>query len=164
MKSKTAEAQNSDDPRLTFIYQEAVRGLLHQQGVVESMNARAGNLIFTTAFATSLLGPTALSNGLGPWDWTALILLFFIGILVAFMLWPYHNYAFRFDPEELLGEYIDGEEHTTMSRIHRTLALRIKTDMAKNWRIIQRLRIALQFSLVFLLIEILALFFSIGST
>ena len=155
--------QNNDDPRLAFIYQEAVRGLLHQQGVVESMNARAGNLIFTTAFATSLLGATALSNGLGPWDWTAMVLLFFIGALVAFMLWPYHNYTFRFNPEELLSRYIDGEEHMTMSAINRTLALRIKADMASNWRIIQRLRVALQLSLVFLLIEILALLFSIGS-
>lgn len=152
-----------DDPRLAFIYQEAVRGLLHQQGVVESMNARAGNLIFTTAFATSLLGGPALLNGLVFWDWAALMLLFLIGILVAFMLWPYHKYVFRFDPAELLSQYVDGQEQATMSVIHRNLALRIKADMTSNWRIIQRLRIALQFSLVFLLLEILALLLSIGN-
>lgn len=156
------ESENSDDPRLDFVYREAVRGLVHQQGVVESMNARAGNLIFTTAFATSLLGTTALSNGLGLWDWAALILLFLIGVLVAFMLWPYHKYAFRFDPEELINQYVDTKERMTMSAINRALALRIKADIASNWRIIQRLRIALQFSLVFLLLEILALLLSIA--
>lgn len=156
------ESQTDNDPRTAFIYQEAIRGLTHQQGVVESMNARAGNLIFTTAFATSLLGTTALSNGLGIWDWIALALLFLIGALVVFMLWPYHNYTFRFDPEELLSQYVDGKEHTTMSAIHRALALRVKKDMANNWRIIQRLRVALQFSLVFLLFEILALLVSIS--
>jgi len=162
VKTSPAAAKD-DDPRLAFIYQEAVRGLLHQQGVVESLNARAGNMIFATAFATSLLGSTALTNGLGFWDWAAMCLLFLIGALAAFMIWPYHNYAFRFDPGTLLEEYVDGKEHTTMSTINRSLALRIKEDMASNWRIIQRIRIALQFSLAFFLLEILALLFSIAS-
>lgn len=120
-------------------------------------------MIFATAFVTSLLGSTALTDGLGFWDWTAMVLLFLIGVLVAFMVWPYRNYAFRFDPEALLDEYVDHKKHVTMSIIYRTLALRIKKDMASNWRVIQRLRIALQLSLFFLLLEILALLFSIGS-
>lgn len=161
--SKTAKSRDNDDPRLAFVYQEAVRGLVHQQGVVESMNARAGNMIFATAFATSLLGTTALSNGFGFWDWAAMVFLFFIGALVVFMVWPYHNYTFRFDPEELLDQYIDKKGHTTMSTIYRTLALRIKADMASNWRVIQRIRVALQLSLFLLLLEILALLFSIAT-
>ncbi|MDX8501737.1 hypothetical protein RFM99_25395 [Mesorhizobium sp. VK4C] len=145
-----------DDPRLAFIYQEAVRGLTHQQTVVENMNTRAGSLIFATAFANSLLGGAALSNGLGLWDWTAVALLFGIGGLIVFMLWPYHQYAFRFDPEELLNQYVDGDRLASMSAMHRALALRIKADMAGNWRIIQRLRMALQIALLFLLLDILA--------
>jgi|GEM_PF-1930646 len=162
-EAKHSESQEDTGPQVAFIYQEAIRGLTHQQGVVESMNARAGNLIFTTAFATSLLGATALSNGVGIWDWIALILLFFIGALVVFMLWPYHNYSFRFDPGELLDRYVDGKERATMPAIHRALALRVKEDMASNWQIIQRLRIALQFSLIFLLLEILVLLISISA-
>jgi hypothetical protein len=79
-----------------------VRGLQHQQNVVESLNTRAGNLIFATAFVSSLLGGRALLDGLGPWDWLALALLFLIGLLVVIMLWPYYAYTFRFDPEQLL--------------------------------------------------------------
>ncbi|MER9331730.1 hypothetical protein NKJ26_31930 [Mesorhizobium sp. M0152] len=145
-----------DDPRLAFIYQEAVRGLTHQQTVVENMNTRAGSLIFATAFANSLLGGAALADGLGLWEWTAVALLFGIGGLIVFMLWPYHQYTFRFDPEELLHRYVDGDSPATMSAMHRALALRIKADMAGNWRIIQRLRAALQIALVFLLLDILA--------
>ncbi|WFP75789.1 hypothetical protein [Mesorhizobium sp. WSM4906] len=145
-----------DDPRLAFIYEEAVRGLTHQQSVVENMNTRAGSLIFATAFANSLLGGAALSNGLGLWDWIAVALLFGIGGLIVFMLWPYHQYAFRFDPEELLEQYVDGDRPATMSAMRRALALRIKADMASNWRIIQRLRVALQIALFFLLLDILA--------
>jgi hypothetical protein len=96
--------RGDDDPRLAFIYQEAVRGLLHQQNVVADLNAKAGTLIFASAFVTSLVGSRALSDGLGFWDWTAVISLFGIVALIAFMLWPFYNYTFRFDPEELLNE------------------------------------------------------------
>lgn len=120
------------------------------------MNGRAGNLIFATAFVTSLLGSQALTNGIGTWDWVALGLLVGIGILTIFMVWPYQNYYFRFDPEELLTQYVDANPDTTMQEMHRALALRIKADMARNWRMVQRLRIMLQLALVLLLLETLA--------
>lgn len=152
----------NDDPRLTFIYQEALRGLVQQQGLVESLNNRAGSLIFATAFASSLLGGTALANGLGTWDWVALTLLFGVGALIVFMLWPYYNYTFRFDPRDLLKEYVDNDAGISMSEMHRALALRIEADRANNWRIIQRLRVALQLALTLLLLEMLAWLFAIA--
>ncbi|RUX22188.1 hypothetical protein EOA23_24455 [Mesorhizobium sp. M2A.F.Ca.ET.042.01.1.1] len=120
------------------------------------MNTRAGSLIFATAFANSLLGGRALSDGLGLWDWVAVALLFAIGGLIVFLLLPFHKYMFRFDPEELLHQYVDGDRPAKMSAMYRPLALRIKNDMAGNWRIIQRLRLALQIALLFLLLDILA--------
>jgi hypothetical protein len=157
-----AGSSGDDDRRVAFVYQEAVRGLAHQQNVVESMNNRAGNLTFAAAFATSLLGTRALADGVGLWDWVALVLLFFIGILTVFMLWPYYNYTFRFDPEELLARFVDGDTVASMSEMHRALALRIKADMSANWRIIQPIRVALQLSLILLLLEIAAWLLSIG--
>jgi hypothetical protein len=142
------------DARLELVYQEAVRGLAHQQQVVENMSSRAGSLIFASSFAGSLLGSSALADGVGGWDWLAMVLLMAIGALIAFLLWPYHHYRFRFDPQELLDRYVD--TGATMASIHRELAVRIKHDMASNWRVIQRLRIALQLSLVLLVFEILA--------
>ncbi|MCA0034040.1 MULTISPECIES: hypothetical protein [unclassified Mesorhizobium] len=158
--SQPAETRSSD-PRLAFIYAEAVRGLEHQQGVVESLNARAGNLIFATAFVNSLLGGRALANGLGLWDWLALALLFLIGLLTVIMVWPYYNYTFRFDPEQLLQEFVDRDPPETIDGMYRALALRIKADMASNWRIIQRLRVTLQLALFLLLLDILAWLFAI---
>ena len=49
-----------------------------------------------------------------------------------------------------------------MSAMHRALAMRIKADMLANWRIIQPIRVALQVSLVLLLLEIAAWLLSIG--
>lgn len=159
LKDKNIE----DDPRMAFIYKEALRGLTQQQTLVENMNTRAGAVIFATAFVSSLLGSQALTNGLGLWDWLAVILLFSIGILIVIMLWPYYKYKFRFDPEELLNLYIDGDIDSTMTEMYRTLALRIEKDRKFNWQIIQRLRFALQFALILLLFEILAWLFAIAS-
>jgi hypothetical protein len=78
------------------------------------------------------------------------------------MLWPYYDYTFRFDPEELLERYVDKPAEVSLSTMHRTLALTIKADMIANWRIIGRLRLALQISLVLLLLEIVAWVLSIG--
>jgi hypothetical protein len=153
---------DESDSRLALIYQEAVRGLVQQQQLVESFNARAGNLIFATAFATSLLGGKAISDGLGMWDWIGVTLLLGIGVLLCFMLWPYYNYTFRFDPEDLLQRFVDRPTGVSLSTMHRTLALTIKTDMINNWRIIGRLRLALQTALVLLLLEIIAWILSIG--
>ena len=54
-----------DDPRLAFVYQEALRGLLQQQAAVESLHNRTGTLVFASSFASSLLGSRALADGLG---------------------------------------------------------------------------------------------------
>lgn len=111
-----ASVSADDDKRLAFVYQEAVRGLQHHQYVVESLNNRGGNLIFATAFATSLLGTRALSDGVGFLDWIAVCLLFLVGALIVFMLWPYYNFTFRFDPEQLLTSFVDRDKPATMSR------------------------------------------------
>ncbi len=149
-----------DDPRLALIYEEALRGLAQQQALVESFANRAGSLIFATAFASSLLGGTALADGLGLWEWIALALLFVIGALIALMLWPYYHYTFRLDPAELLRDYGDGT--TSLSEMHRALALLLETYRADNWRIIQRLRLALQLALILFILEIFAWLVAIG--
>lgn len=150
------------DSCLALVFQEAVRGLVQQQQLVESFNTRAGNLIFATAFATTLLGGRALSDGLGMWDWIGVALLLGIGGLLCFMLWPYYNYTFRFDPEELIERYVDNPGEVSLATMHRNLALTIKSDMIGNWRIIGRLRLALQIALALLLLEIVAWILSIG--
>jgi hypothetical protein len=154
--------ERGEDPRLAFVYQEAVRGLQHQQAVMESLLNRAGTLIFAASFANSLLGSRALTDGLGAWDWVAVGLLLVIGALAVVVLWPYYNLWFRFDPQELLDRYVDADEPATMAGMHRDLALRIKADGLRNGRILGRMRVAVQLALVLLVINILAWMLSIA--
>lgn len=150
------------DPRLAFVYAEAVRGLTQQQSLVDGMNARAGSLVFAAAFTNSLLGNRALSDGLGVFEWIAITTLFAIGGLVVFMVWPFAQYKFRFSPEMLLGQYVDGEPQMSLSAMQRALALRIEADMRDNWAIFERLRRTLQIALVLLLLNIAAWMFAIA--
>jgi hypothetical protein len=151
-----------DDPRLAFVYQEALRGLLQQQTAVESLHNRAATLVFAASFASSLLGGRALADGLGFWDWAGIVVLLAIGVLTVLLLWPYYNLSFRFDPGDLLDRYVDSTTPQTMSGMHRDLALRIKQDWHSNGRIVRRLREAFQLALVLLVLEILVWMFSIA--
>ena len=133
-----------------------------QHAAVESLHARAATLIFAASFVSSLLGARALEDGIGAWDWTALGLLVAIGGLAVFVLWPYYNLTFRFDPEDLLARYVDVPEPVPMAEMHRELALQIKVDGVRNGRIVRRLREAMQVALILLLAEIIAWLLSIA--
>jgi hypothetical protein len=156
-------AAPADDPRLAFVYQEALRGLQQQQAALESLHNRAATLIFAASFASSLLGSRALIDGMQPWDWLAVALLVGIGALAVVLLWPYYNLWWRFDARDLLDNYVDGQPPATMPQMYRELALRIEADRQRNGRLIRRLREALQASLLLLLLEILAWLFSIAA-
>jgi hypothetical protein len=152
----------TEDPRIAFVYQEALRGLMQQQAAVESLHNRAATLVFAASFAGSLLGSRALADGLGAWDWTGLGLLLLIGAVTVVLLWPYYDLSFRFDPEDLLARYVDSDQPASMQDMHRALALQIKADFRRNGRIVRRLRETFQVALVLLLCEIMAWMFSIA--
>lgn len=170
MPSEPAQAGDNEvaavaeDPRLAFVYQEALRGLLQQQAAVESMHNRAATLIFAAAFASSLLGGRALADGLnGGWEWLGVILLFGIGLLAVVVLWPYYNLSFRFDAQELLDDYVDSDSPATMPEMHRALAQRIKADWQANGRLFRRMREAFQIALILLLLDLVAWLFAIAA-
>jgi hypothetical protein len=157
-----AEPQ-TEDPRIVFVYQEALRGLVQQQAAVESLHNRAATLVFAASFAGSLLGSRALADGVGSSDWIAIVLLLLIGALTVVLLWPYYDLSFRFDPEDLLARYVDAEQPASMQEMHRSLALGIKADFQRNGHIVRRLRETFQVALVLLLGEIMARMFSIAT-
>jgi hypothetical protein len=71
--------------------------------------------------------------------------------------------TFRFDPEDLLRNYVDTDRSASIQEMHRRLALQIKDDWHRNGHVIRRLREAFQIALVLLLGEIMAWMFSIAT-
>ena len=110
-KNAVRHDDGGNDARLEFIYQKA-----------ENMNTRAGSLIFATAFASSLLGGRALSDGLGSWDLIAAALLFCIGGLIVFMLWPITNTLSASIPRSCSGSMSTATEQrscpSSTARLH----------------------------------------------
>ncbi|MER9445496.1 hypothetical protein NKI79_29865 [Mesorhizobium sp. M0340] len=88
-------------------------------------------------------------------------MLLLIGLLVAIMLWPYYNHTFRFDPKKLPQDFVDQHLPQPWTGCNERL-LHIKSDMASNWRIIQRLRVALQLALFLWLLDLLVWLFAIA--
>lgn len=152
----------TDDRRLEFIYQEALRGIIQQQTFLESLHNRAGTLIFAASFASSLLGSRALADGLNTWDWIAVALLLGIGILAVVLLWPYYNLTFRFDAQTLIDQYVDHVPPVSTGEMYRRLALQLREYGHENSRIVRRMRFAFEAALVLLILEILAWLFSIA--
>jgi hypothetical protein len=163
ISDKRLESVAADDPRLAFIYHEALRGLTQQQAVIESLLNRAGILIFALSFANSLLGVRALADGIGVWDWVALGSLLGVGGLAVVMLWPYYNFWFRFDPRDLIERYVDRQPPASMADMHRELALRIEADMGRNGRLLLRMRVSCQIALVLLLVNLIMWLLSIAA-
>jgi hypothetical protein len=71
--------------------------------------------------------------------------------------------TFRFDPEDLLRNYVDTDRSASIQEMHRRLALQIKDDWHRNGHVIRGLREAFQIALVLLLGEIMAWMFSIAT-
>jgi hypothetical protein len=145
----------TEDGRIAFIYQEALRGLMQQQAALESLRNRTGTLIFAASFASSLLGSKALERGLSLWVWAGVSIMLGIGILTVIILWPYYHLSFRFDAKQLLDDYVDNDNSASLDTMQRDLALRARNDGIQNGRIVKRLRRTFEVALILLLLEIL---------
>jgi hypothetical protein len=70
-------------------YEEAVRALSQQQGIIDSFRTRAGLLLSTAAITTSFLGAQALDNGgSGLATWFALASFTGAAVVSLGILWP----------------------------------------------------------------------------
>jgi hypothetical protein len=70
-------------------YDEAVRGLAHQQSRLDDFRARAGIVLSAAAIATSLLGGQALQRGSTTlWAWVALACFIGVSALTLLLLLP----------------------------------------------------------------------------
>jgi hypothetical protein len=107
-------------------YNEAVRGLAHQQSRLDDLRARSGILLSAAAIATSLLGGKALEDGSPTfWVWAALACFIGVSALALLLLMP-REWEFTAVPRRIIGIYIETDEPLPLNMIHRDLALHMK--------------------------------------
>ena len=122
----------SQEASYKVAYDEAVRALSQQQGMIDSMRTRAGLLLSAAAITTSFLGAQALNDG-SPDIATWLALASFVGLSSAALaiLWP-HRWEFAANPENVIANYIETEEPLSVAEIHRDLSIHMHCSYAEN--------------------------------
>lgn len=127
------------DSSYKVAYDEAVRALSQQQGVIDSFRTRAGLLLSAAAITTSFLGAQALDNGSPSLaTWLALASFVGLGIAALAILWP-RSWEFTADPRNVIATYIEADEPAPIERIHRDLALHMQDSYVENREGLERL-------------------------
>jgi hypothetical protein len=145
-------------------YDEAVRSLTLQSGLLDNLRTRAGVVISVATLVTSVLGgqvlvkPTTGANGkvldhLSPSGWIAIAALIATVIVAVSILRPW---TFRFDlaPAVLLASM--KETGANVDESYRQLALFHGENLVTNAATMRRLFIALQVAFLLLGVETIA--------
>ena len=113
-------------------YDEAVRGLAHQQSRLDDFRARAGIVLSAAAIATSLLGGQALQRrSPSIWAWVALGCFVGVSALTLLLLLP-RRWEFTAVPRRIIGTYVEAENPLPLPMIHRDLALHMEDSYVRN--------------------------------
>jgi len=136
-------------------YDEAVRALAEQQGVIDSFRSRAGLLFSSAAIAASFLGSQALRGG-DPNAASWLALLCFIAVAAASLaiLWP-RRWEGTANPRELIETYIESPHPTPLENLHRDLAIHMHNSYSENRRGLEQFVFLLQVAGGLLTLEVI---------
>jgi hypothetical protein len=114
---------NDADPRKKLAYDESVRSLQLQSGVLDDLRGRTGILLTALSLTATFLGARALDlGGFSKWSWAAIA---FFGVSALCCLWilrPGGKWTFTTSATYILREYVDGSEPKTLDEVHVALA------------------------------------------
>jgi hypothetical protein len=156
---------NADNDLLYKVaYDEAVRALSEQQGVIDSFRTRAGLLLSAAAITTSFLGAQALNGGdsnLATW----LAMTGFVGVAAVSLaiLWP-RRWEFTANPRDVIQTYIEADEPAPIEELHRDLSLHMHNSYTENRRGLEQLAIFFQIASGLLTLEVTLWIIAIAST
>ena len=143
------------DERLEIVYAEALRGLTHQQGVLDNVRSRATTLTAAAALVTPFFGAPILQDR-DRLSWpTPVALAALIGVLASTFVicMPWWTWTFRSSAAALLGAVDAGHDADS---VRRHLALDFERWVDQNEAKIRRLEWWFTAGLAFLLVELIA--------
>ena len=153
-----ATSEQSTEDRSEFYalaYQESVRGLTQQSGVLESARTRSGLLITAANVVTALLATPAIRDrpGLGIGGWAAILAFGLTMVASLYILWPRGRWSFAFDAKKLI-EMIEGPKYDELWLLHRRLAELNQDSIVAHGRRLGRMFVAFEVGAVSLAIEV----------
>jgi hypothetical protein len=148
-------------------YGEAQRGLEDQERTVVELRARAGTLIAAAAITTSFFGSqTLLKHDIGVSGWVAIGCFALLGFAVLLILWPRRDWEFSLAPSEFIATYLEPTDGDPLEihLIQRDLALHMGHSAKFNRDQLNTLVTIFRFSVLLLVIEVLAWVVALVST
>jgi hypothetical protein len=145
-------------------YDEAVRALSEQQGVIDSFRTRAGLLLSAAAITTSFLGAQALEGGdSGLPAWLAMIGFVGVAAVSLAILWP-RQWEFTANPCDVIQTYIEADVPAPIEELHRDLSLHMHNSYVENREGLEQLAVFFQIASGLLSIEVILWIIAIAST
>jgi hypothetical protein len=139
----------------SLAYDESVRALTQQAGVLESIRSRAGLLITAANVVTALLATPAIRDrpGIGVGGWAAIIAFLVSMGLSLYILWPRGDWSFAFNANKLMS-MIEGSNYDELWKLHRRLARLNQETIDDHRKRLDGMFRAFQLGAVLLVVEV----------
>jgi hypothetical protein len=144
-----------EDPRYRLAFDEAVRTLDHQEAGLDNLRARSGMLLAALSVVTSFLGAAAIgAHGVGPMAFVGIVTFAAAGVVLVGLLWPRANWKWRFSPERIIADYVEGDDPADVNAMYRDLALHLGDNHDDNQTRIDRMWLAFEVACLLLVVEV----------
>jgi hypothetical protein len=125
--------EQPEHPGYEFAYQEGLRAITQQQGVLDGLYGRAGTLLAVASIVTSFLGGLALAGtGLTGLGWLAIGLFLVAAVLIAAVLLPRSDWYFSRRPTTIIRCYVEDHPSAPLWVMHKQLAEHLEADLIAN--------------------------------
>lgn len=144
----------SQDFLYKVAYDEAVRALSEQQGVIDSLRSRAGLLFSAAAITTSFLGAQAFQGGSSSFaSWLALLCFVAVATASLAILWP-RKWEGAISSRHVIEAYIEPAETAAVEDLHRDLSIYMHSSYLENREGLEQLAVFLQVASGLLTLEV----------
>jgi hypothetical protein len=143
------------NPLYAVAYQESLRGLTQQAGVLDSARTRAGLLITAANVVTALLAGPAIKDrpGLGLGGWLAILAFAASMALALYVVWPRRGWNFAFNAKAVI-KMIDEPSTYSIATLQRRLAELNEESQTTNGVMLDRIFEAFKWGCIFLSVEV----------
>jgi hypothetical protein len=145
----------AEDPRRTLAFNESLRALTQQAGVLDALRTRTGILLTAISITGTFLGSKALNGGsLSGWDWAGAFAFALALLAVLAVLLPRNKWEFSMEADVILDGYVDTAEPAALDDMHSEFARLNQKSVNKNDRRLQRIFWAFRISVAMLALSI----------
>jgi hypothetical protein len=154
---------HTEDPRIALAYEESVRAVVQQQGVLDSLHTRAGLVLSAAAITSSLFATQVLRHGSPSClTWNALAAFVIVGIATLYVLWPRRGWRFSNNVPKLLMEWVDNKD-ASIDVMRREVAEFNQGAYSDNQELLGRLHLAFQVASAALGVEVVLWLIDLGT-